>query len=98
MFIYLIYILPGVLVYYLLPYLKVIEGEIMLIVSTRLCVVYIIGCMLMAMNALLLVLLDFYNTKDKQRSRPMKGLVQVFQVILFVHIDCPPKFRHLQGT
>lgn len=55
----------------------------MLTVTTRLCVVYIIGCILFAINALLLALLDIYNTKDKLRSRPMKGLVQVFQVLLF---------------
>ena len=28
-------------------------------------------------------MLDIYNTKDRQRSRPMKGLVQIFQVLLF---------------
>ena len=80
---YLIYILPGIVLYYLLPYLKAIESETMLTITTRLCVVYIIGCILFAINALMLTLLDIYNTKDKQRSRPMKGLVQVFQVLLF---------------
>lgn len=80
---YVFYVLPGIVLYYLLPYLKAIEGETMLTVTTRLCVVYIIGCILFAINALLLALLDIYNTKDKLRSRPMKGLVQVFQVLLF---------------
>ena len=80
---YIFYILPGIVLYYLLPYLKAVEGEMMLTITTRLCVVYIIGCILFAINALMLALLEIYNTKDKQRSRPMKGLVQVFQVILF---------------
>lgn len=80
---YVFYVLPGIVLYYLLPYLKAIEGETMLTVTSRLCVVYIIGCILFAINALLLALLDIYNTKDKLRSRPMKGLVQVFQVLLF---------------
>lgn len=80
---YIFYILPGIVLYYLLPYLKAIEGETMLTITTRLCVVYIIGCILFAINALLLTMLDIYNTKDKQRSRPMKGLVQIFQVLLF---------------
>ena len=80
---YIFYILPGIVLYYLLPYLKAVEGETMLTITTRLCVVYIIGCILFAINALMLALLEIYNTKDKQRSRPMKGLVQVFQVILF---------------
>ena len=83
LFRYLIYILPGIVLYYLLPYLKAIEGETMLMITTRLCVVYIIGCILFALNTLLLTFYDFYKVKDKQRSRPLKGLIQIFQVILF---------------
>ena len=80
---YIVYILPGIVLYYLLPYLEAIEGETMLTITTRLCEVYIIGCVLFAINAFLLTMLDLYNAKGKRRSRPMKGLVQVFQVLLF---------------
>ena len=73
LFKYLIYILPGIVLYYLLPYLKAIESGAMLEITTRLCVAYIIGCILFAINSLLLLM----------RSRAMKGLVQIFQVILF---------------
>ena len=73
LFKYLIYILPGIVLYYLLPYLKPIEGEKMLVITTRLCVAYIIGCILFAINSLLLLM----------RNRAMKGLIQIFQVILF---------------
>jgi len=73
LFRYFIYILPGVVVYYLLPYLKVIEGETMLMITQRLCITYIIGCILFAVNALLLMV----------RTRAMKGLIQIYQVILF---------------
>jgi len=73
LFRYFIYILPGIVLYYLLPYLESIEGETMLMITQRLCVVYIIGCILFAVNALLLMV----------RTRSMKGLVQIFQVILF---------------
>ena len=73
LFRYFIYILPGVVVYYLLPYLKVIEGETMLMITQRLCITYIIGCILFAVNALLLMV----------RTRAKKGLIQIFQVILF---------------
>ena len=73
LFKYILYILPGIVVYILLPYLEVIEGKTMLMITTRLCVAYIIGCILFAINSLLLVF----------RSRPMKGLIQIFQVILF---------------
>ena len=73
LFKYLIYILPGIVLYYLLPYLEPIEGEKMLVITTRLCVAYIIGCILFAINSLLLLM----------RNRAMKGLIQIFQVILF---------------
>ena len=43
LFRYLFYILPGIVLYYLLPYLEAIEGETMLMITTRLCVVYIQG-------------------------------------------------------
>lgn len=82
-FTYLIYIFPGILIYFLFPILEWIEGETLLHITQRLCIVYIIGCILLILNALLLVMLDIYNTKDIQRSRPMKGLIQVFQVLLF---------------
>lgn len=82
-FTYLFYIFPGVVIYFLLPILEWIEGETLLRITQRLCIAYIIGCILFILNALLLVALDIYNTKDKQRSRPMKGLIQVFQVLLF---------------
>ena len=73
LFKYILYILPGIVVYILLPYLEVIEGKTMLMITTRLCVACIIGCILFAINAFLLIF----------RSRPMKGLIQIFQVILF---------------
>ena len=82
-FTYLIYMLPGILFYYLSPFLEWIEGEVLLNITQRLCVVYIIGCLLLTINSILLLILDIYNTKDRQRSRPMKGLVQIFQVLLF---------------
>ena len=73
LFRYLVYILPGIILYYFLPYLKAIEGETMLMITQRLCVAYIIGCILFAINALLLMV----------RTRAMKGLIQIFQVLVF---------------
>ena len=73
LFRYIFYILPGIVVYYLLPYLEAIEGKTLLTITQRLCITYIIGCILFAINSLLLAI----------RSRAMKGLVQVFQVLLF---------------
>ena len=79
---HLIHILPGVLVYFLLP-LAFVRGKEILDFSQKICAVYIIAAILFTINGLLLVLLDEYNARDKQKNRPMKGFVQVLQVLLF---------------
>lgn len=79
---HLIHILPGILIYFLLP-LAFVQGKEMLNISQKICAVYIIVAVLLTINGLLLVMLDVYNSRDTQKSRPMKGFVQVLQVILF---------------
>ena len=79
---HLIHVLPGILVYFLLP-LAFVRGKEILDFSQKICAVYIIAAILFTINGLLLVMLDVYNAKDKQKSRPMKGFVQVLQVLLF---------------
>lgn len=79
---HLIHILPGILVYYLLP-LAFVRGKEMLEFSQKVCMVYIIAAVLLTINGLLLVMLDVYNSKDTQKNRPVKGFVQVLQVLLF---------------
>ena len=79
---HLIHILPGILVYFLLP-LAFVRGKEILDFSQKICAVYIIAAILFTINGLLLVMLDVYNARDKQKTRPMKGFVQVLQVLLF---------------
>ena len=79
---HLIHVLPGILVYFLLP-LAFVRGKEILDFSQKICAVYIMAAILFTINGLLLVMLDVYNAKDKQKSRPMKGFVQVLQVLLF---------------
>lgn len=79
---HLIHVLPGILIYFLLP-LAFVRGKEILDFSQKICAVYIIAAILFTINGLLLVMLDVYNAKDKQKSRPMKGFVQVLQVLLF---------------
>lgn len=79
---HLIHVLLGILVYFLLP-LAFVRGKEILDFSQKICAVYIIAAILFTINGLLLVMLDVYNAKDKQKSRPMKGFVQVLQVLLF---------------
>ena len=79
---HLIHILPGILVYYLLP-LAFVRGQGMLDFSQKVCVVYIITAILLTINGMLLVMLDVYNSRDTPKNRPVKGFVQVLQVLLF---------------
>lgn len=79
---HLIHALPGILIYFLLP-LAFVRGKEILDISQKICVIYIIITVLLTINGLLLVMLDVYNTKGQQKNRPMKGFVQVLQVVLF---------------
>lgn len=79
---HLIHILPGILVYFLLP-LAFVRGKEILDFSQKICAVYIIAAILFTINGLLLVMLDVYNARDKQKNHSMKGFVQVLQVLLF---------------
>lgn len=79
---HMIHIVPGILVYYLLPF-AFVKGKEMLQFSQKICLVYIIVAVLFTINSLLLVMLDIYNARDKRKDRPMKGFVQVLQVTLF---------------
>ncbi|MBQ8500770.1 MAG: mechanosensitive ion channel [Bacteroides sp.] len=79
---HLIHILPGLLLYYLLP-LAFVRDVDLLVVTQRIAVLYIIIEILLTVNGLLLLLLDLYNAKGDRKNHPLKGLVQVFQVLLF---------------
>ena len=77
-----LHLVPGVLIYLLLP-LAFVRGKGLLDFSQRVCAVYIIVAVLLTLNAILLVLLDIYNSKEIRKNHPIRGLVQVFQVVLF---------------
>ena len=79
---HLIHILPGILIYFLLP-LAFVRGREILDISQKVCLVYIIVAVLLTLNGLLLVVLDVYSDRAKQKNRPMKGFIQVLQVLLF---------------
>ena len=79
---HLLHVVPGVLIYLLLP-LAFVKGKDMLVFSQRICAVYIIVAILLTLNAMLLVMLDIYNSKEIRKNHPIRGLVQVCQVVLF---------------
>ena len=78
----LIHTIPGILVYILLP-IAFVRGKELLLISQKICAVYIILSLLLAINGVLLMILDVYSEKAKMKDRPMKGFIQVLQVLLF---------------
>ena len=76
----LIHTIPGILVYILLP-IAFVRGKELLLISQKICAVYIILSLLLAINGVLLMILDVYS--EKAKNHPMKGFIQVLQVLLF---------------
>ena len=77
----LIHTVPAFLVYSLLP-MAFIRGKDLLLISQKACAVYIIFSLLLAINGILLMIMDIYDGKE-MKNRPMKGFIQVLQVLLF---------------
>lgn len=79
---HLIHTLPAILVYLLLP-MAFVHGKELLLISQKICAIYIILSLLLAINGVLLMILDIYAEKATVKNRPMKGFIQVLQVLLF---------------
>ena len=79
---HLVHTIPGILVYALLP-LAFIRGKGLLLLSNKICAVYIVFALLLAINGFILVFLDMYNMRQVNKNRPIKGFMQVLQVLLF---------------
>lgn len=79
---HLIHTIPGILVYALLP-MAFIRGKELLFISQKACVIYIIYSLLLAFNGVLMMILDIYDDREKMKNRPMKGFIQVLQVLIF---------------
>ena len=79
---HLVHTIPGILVYALLP-LAFIRGKGLLLLSQKICAVYIVFALLLAINGFILVFLDMYIMRQVNKNRPIKGFMQVLQVLLF---------------
>lgn len=77
-----IQVVLGVVVYFLLP-LMLAHDPWWLRLTEKVCTVYIIAAVLLMVNGMLLMMYDWYNSRSVQHSRPLKGFVQVLQVVLF---------------
>ena len=78
----LIHTIPGILIYVILP-MAFVRGKELLLISQKICAIYIIMSLLLALNGVLLMILDVYTEKATAKNRPMKGFIQVLQVLLF---------------
>lgn len=78
----LIHTIPGILIYVMLP-MAFVRGKELLLISQKICAIYIIISLLLALNGVLLMILDVYTEKATAKNRPMKGFIQVLQVLLF---------------
>ena len=80
---HLLLMIPGCVAYLLLPILFSADPLLLSILS-RTCSIYVIVAFLLMANGVLLMLLDIYNLRDSGKSRPLRGFVQVLQVLLFL--------------
>ena len=78
----LIHTIPAILVYALLP-MAFMRGKELLVISQKACAIYITFSLLLAINGILLMIMDIYDGKETMKNRPMKGFIQVLQVLLF---------------
>ncbi|WP_071147098.1 mechanosensitive ion channel family protein [Bacteroides ihuae] len=74
--------LAPILVYLLLPVVFPRDPG-MIAFLQRLCLIYIIVTLLRFINEFLLAIYHVYSDKEQFRDRPLKGLLQTIQVVLF---------------
>lgn len=80
----LMHLIPAILVYIMLPLaLPRAEMPTLLEVLLIICNVYIIAVLLRFVNAVLNLLLEVYERKESLKNKPLKGFVQIIQVIVF---------------
>ena len=75
-------LVPGIVIYYILN-ARIIHNEHMVSICGRLTLVYIVVITVIIADSLLLGFHDIYSHSDKNRERPLKGLIQGVQIILF---------------
>ncbi len=71
------------IILYIVPYLIWDKGSGIIRILHRIDVVYLLIVLIMILNSILLAFLNFYSTTDKNKSHPLRGLIQGLQVILF---------------
>lgn len=78
----LIGMIAPIIVYLIVPVVFK-AGSDLLEFTQRVCVAYIIAMFISFISALLTAFYTIYSSKEKYRDRPLKGLLQTVQIILF---------------
>ena len=73
---------PGIVLYFLL-YAVLERGSAALIWMHKIDLIYLIIVFLIISNSIMLTFLDLYSHTDKNKTHPLKGLIQGLQVVLF---------------
>lgn len=73
---------PGIVLYFLL-YTVLERGSVALIWMHKADLIYLIIVFLIISNSILLTFLDLYSHTGKNKTHPLKGLIQGLQVIIF---------------
>ena len=78
------HIIPSILIFTMLPlaYPSPADKEILVLLQ-KLCQIYIITLSLLFINSLLNLGVELFHRNDKFKDKPLKGFVQIVQVILF---------------
>ncbi len=79
---YVLLLVLGVILY-VLPYAIFEKGAGIIRIFHKAAVVYLLIVMIMILNSIMTAFLDFYSGTDKNRSHPLKALIQGLQVVLF---------------
>ena len=77
-------IVAPVLIYLLVPVFMETESEAFLSFLMKLCQIYVIASVLRFFNSLFISIYRIYNEKEEYHDRPLKGLLQTAQIILFL--------------
>lgn len=75
-------LIPGIFIYFALFYVFD-RGSRTLILFHKLDLIYLIAVIIIIANAILMTFLDLYSQSDKNKSHPLKGLIQGMQVVLY---------------
>ncbi len=79
---YILMVVLGIVLYIVPEFIFEKDSNVVRIIR-KVDVVYLLIVLIMLLNSVLLLFLNFYSGTDKNRSHPLKGLVQGLQVILY---------------